>query len=168
MAQTSDQEPFTEINGWKLFLHPAFREPYEALVAEAARLKKTSPETYAQHPKAKLLKRIADLILKEIPMDPNATEYQLGNTIGAAHRHWRRAKFLQRFRLFYRFDSASKLIIYAWVNDENSLRKRGSRTDPYEVFKARLAKGDPPTGWEELLAEARTASTSRPDARKKK
>lgn len=168
MAQTSDQKAFTEINGWKIFLHPAFREPYDALVAEVARLKKASPETYTTHPKTKLLKRISDLILKEIPTDPNAAEYQLGNTIGAAHRHWRRAKFLQRFRLFYRFDSKSKVIIYAWVNDENSLRKRGSKTDPYEIFKTRLASGDPPTGWEDLLAGAQNASTERSDARKKK
>lgn len=167
MTRASDQKPFAEVNGWKIFVHQAFREPYDALVAEVARLKKVSPETYAQHPKAKLLKRIVDLILKEIPTDPNATEYRLGNTIGAAHRHWRRARFLQRFRLFYRFDSVSKVIIYAWVNDENSLRKRGSKTDPYEVFKARLANGDPPTEWEELLADALATSTTVRAGRKK-
>jgi toxin YhaV len=40
--------------------------------------------------------------------------------------HWRRAKFLSRFRLFFRYNSKAKVIIYAWVNEENTLRKAGS------------------------------------------
>jgi len=72
------------------------------------KLKKEQPERYAGHPKAKLLKRILELILNEIPRNPNSVEYQLGNTLGPAHRHWRRAKFLGRFRLFYRFSTAHR------------------------------------------------------------
>jgi len=68
-----------------------------------------------------------------------------------------RAKFLQRFRLFFRFDSASRIIIYAWVNDENTLRKAGSRSDPYTAFSRQLDDGDPPDDWDELLTEARKA-----------
>lgn len=49
------------------------------------------------------LKRILNLILEQIPRDPKFAEYQLGNTLGSTHSHWRRAKFLERFRLFYRF-----------------------------------------------------------------
>jgi toxin YhaV len=94
------------------------------------------------------------LIFYEIPSDPNANAFSLGNTLGAARRHWRRAKFLQRFRLFFRFDSASRIIIYAWVNDENTLRKAGSQTDPYAVFSKRLNAGNPPDDWVDLLAEA--------------
>jgi toxin YhaV len=110
------------------------------------------------HPKAKLLKRILELILAEIPRDPNAVEYQLGNTLGPVHRHWRRAKFLGRFRLFYRFSSVHKAIIYAWVNDENTLRKAGSKRDPYLIFSRRLPGGDPPDDWDDLLQKAGTAS----------
>ncbi|MGL5139225.1 MAG: type II toxin-antitoxin system YhaV family toxin, partial [Beijerinckiaceae bacterium] len=90
----------------------------------------------------------------EIPRDPNALTYQLGNTLGPSHRHWRRAKFLQRFRLFFRFDSTARIIIYAWVNDENTLRKAGARNDPYAVFLRRLEAGDPPDDWVELLGDA--------------
>ena len=46
-------------------------------------------------------------------------------------------------------------IVYAWVNDENTLRKAGSRTDPYAVFARRLDEGNPPDSWEDLLADAR-------------
>ena len=40
--------------------------------------------------------------------DPNSVEYRLGNTLGPSHRYWRRAKFLGRFRLFYRFSTVHK------------------------------------------------------------
>ena len=46
------------------------------------------------------------------------------------------------------------MIIYAWVNDENTLRKAGSRNDPYDVFARLLRKGDPPDDWNALLREA--------------
>ena len=89
--------------------------------------------------------------IPEIPRDPNAAEFQLGNTLGPAHRHWRRAKFLGRFRLFFRFSSMHKAIVYAWVNDETTLRKAGARSDPYAAFSRQLREGNPPDGWEDLL-----------------
>lgn len=45
-----------------------------------------------------------------------------GNTLGPEHRHWRRAKIGRRFRLFFRYDSRAKTIVFAWVNDEQTLR----------------------------------------------
>jgi len=123
-------------------------------MTEVARLRATNPRTYAQHPKAKLLRRIVDLIEIEIPRDPGGAEYALGNTLGPEHRHWRRAKFLGRFRLFFRYSSQARVIIYAWVNDENTLRKAGGRNDPYAIFNALLRKGRPPDGWDALLKEA--------------
>jgi hypothetical protein len=45
---------------------------------------------------------------------------------GADYRHWFRVKFSGRFRLFFRYSSQHKVIVYAWVNDENTLRKSGS------------------------------------------
>jgi hypothetical protein len=109
------------------------------------KLKKEQPERYAGHPKAKLLKRILELILNEIPRNPNSVEYQLGNTLGPAHRHWRRAKFLGRFRLFYRFSTAHRAIVYAWVNDETTLRKADSRTDRTRSSTSDCARAILPT-----------------------
>ena len=140
-----------ERNGWKLYGHPAFMERLETLIREVDGLRTKQPKAYASHPRPKLLKRVLDLILIEIPRDPNAAEFQLGNTIGPAHRHWRRAKFLGRFRLFYRFSSTHKAIVYAWVNDETTLRKAGAHSDPYAVFIRRLQEGDPPDDWDALL-----------------
>jgi toxin YhaV len=147
-------QPFGRSNGWDLYAHPAFAEPFDELREAVEELQRTHPDSFAEHPKAKLLKRVLQLILKEIPRDPNATEFQLGNTLGPAHRHWRRAKFLGRFRLFCRFSSAHRAIIYAWVNDESSLRKAGSRTDPCALFQKRLRQDRPPDDWDDLLGTA--------------
>lgn len=148
--------PFAERNGWKLHRARAFRQSVDPLTEDVARLAAADPDGYRAHPRTKLLARIRSLIVEEIPRDPNAPVYALGNTLGPTHRHWRRAKFLQRFRLFFRFDSASRIIVYAWVNDETTLRKAGARSDPYAVFVRRLDDGDPPDDWDELLTDARS------------
>jgi toxin YhaV len=49
--------------------------------------------------------------------------------MGPAFRHWRRAKIGRRFRLFFRFDSKSRIIIFAWINDKNTLRASGAKTE---------------------------------------
>lgn len=157
--------PFAERNGWCLFRHAEFRRTLDGLAADVERLARRQPNDWQSHPKAKLLRRIVDLIEFEIPHDPNAPEYAQGNTLGHSHRHWRRAKFLGRFRLFFRFDSASRIIVYAWVNDENTLRKAGARTDPYAVFRRRLDEGNPPDDWATLLAEAQRAEGAAPRRR---
>lgn len=146
--------PLGERRGWRLLRHPAFSGAVDALAEEVARLAQQHPGDWQSHPKAKLLRRITDLIENEIPGNPNAPTYALGNTLGPAHRHWRRAKFLGRFRLFFRFDTASRIIVYGWVNDENTLRKAGARSDPYVVFRRRLEEGEPPDEWAALVAEA--------------
>jgi toxin YhaV len=139
---------------WQLYVHPAFSGPFDALTGEVERLAAADPKGYVEHPKAKLLKRIVDIIESEIPRDPGAAEYALGNTLGPAYRHWRRAKFLGRFRLFFRYSSEARVIIYAWVNDENTWRKAGGRNDPYTVFAALLRKANPPDSWNALMKEA--------------
>ena len=45
----------------------------------------------------------ANLAFEVIPQDPSRTEYRQGNTLGADHRHWFRAKFVQQYRLFFRY-----------------------------------------------------------------
>ncbi len=151
-AKTDRTKTFAVCNGWTLLRHPAFREPFDGLVADVAALEAADPKGWTTHPKAKLLKRIRDLIIDEIPANPDDPAFRLGHTLGKQHGHWRRAKFLGRFRLFFRFDTASKVIIYAWVNDETTLRKAGAKTDPYATFEKRLGRGDPPGDWAALRA----------------
>ena len=114
-----------------------------------------SPTGYKELPAAKLLATINRHIRETIPRNPGAVEFRQGNTLGSDNRHWFRAKFHERYRLFYRFSTKEKVIIYAWVNDERTLRKSGSRTDPYRVFRAMLEAGDPPNTMEQLLLRAK-------------
>lgn len=143
-------------NGWWILFHPGFRDPLLALQDEVADLERQAETGWETGPKPKLLRRILDLVLREIPANPDAPTYEQGNTLGADARGWRRAKFLGRLRLFFRFHSDSKIIVYAWVNDENTLRKDGSNTDPYAVFRGMLVGGDPPNNWKKLLDACRT------------
>ena len=135
------------VNGWRLYAHPLFYDQLVSLIEQVNALAKKTPATYREEPATKLLATINRYIRETIPRDPNAPEFRHGNTLGKDNRHWFRAKFHERYRLFYRFATKEKVIIYAWVNDERSLRKAGSKTDPYTVFRGMLEAGDPPPTW---------------------
>jgi toxin YhaV len=142
------------VNGWRLYVHPLFDQQFRRLVEQVEALAANDPVGYKQLPAAKLLATINRHIREIIPRDPGAAEFGQGSTLGSDNRHWFRAKFHERYRLFYRFSSREKVIIYAWVNDEHTLRKSGSKTDPYRVFRAMLEAGDPPNTVEQLLVRA--------------
>lgn len=139
------------VNGWTLKIHPAFGEKYKKLIIQVEELKERNPEGYQQHPATKFLNNINEFIFRRIPEDPSAPEFRQGKTLGTDKKHWFRAKFNRRFRLFFRYSSTEKIIIYSWINDENSLRKEGAKTDPYNIFTKMLASGNPPDSWDDLL-----------------
>ena len=147
------------MNGWKLYTHPLFLGQLVRLIEQVEGLTKKSPGTYKEEATTKLLATINRYIREIIPGDPNAPEFRQGNTLGKDNRHWFRAKFHERYRLFYRFSTNEKIIIYVWVNDERTLRKAGSKTDPYNVFRGMLEAGNPPGSVEELLKSARELDT---------
>ena len=142
-------------NGWRIILHPLFRDQLLRLQRGVEASRQADPHNWESKPQAKLLKRVTDLVLTEIPRDPAAPEFEQGATLGRDAQGWRRAKFLSRFRMFFRFHSASKVIAIAWVNDENTLRKAGASSDPYTVFRAMLVRGNPPSGWDALVKACR-------------
>lgn len=144
-----------QVNGWTLYAHPLLLDQLEKLTAavEAARTK--DPEGYTATPSAKLMAAVRKLIFETIPSDPSRPDYRQGGTLGPTRKHWFRAKFGNgRFRLFFRFDSRSKVIVFAWVNDQTALRTYGSKTDAYAVFKGMLDKGNPPDDWKALVKAA--------------
>ena len=143
------------VNGWTLYALPRFTRQLERLAEQVEALAAKDPTGYMEHPSEKLLITIRRIILEKIPRDPNAAEFRQGNTLGVNNRQWFRAKFHQRFRLFFRFSSKEKVILYAWMNDERTLRKAGAKTDPYHIFREMLEAGDPPRTMEALLAQAR-------------
>lgn len=142
------------VNGWTLLQDPAFAEQYAALVQEVERLRARHPDDYRTRPPTKLLAAIEKLTKQVIPADPTSDAFDLGNTLGPDHRAWKRAKFFQQFRLFFRYDTRARIIIYAWVNDTDTKRAFGSRTDAYAIFSKRLKSGNPPTDWSDLMGRA--------------
>ncbi|AGW13792.1 type II toxin-antitoxin system YhaV family toxin [Megalodesulfovibrio gigas] len=138
-------------HGWTLLFHDCLIEQLQRLEQAAARAMARNPEEAASNANVKLFRALSRLILETIPDDPNREEYRQGNTMGPTFRHWRRAKIGRRFRLFFRFDSNAKVIVFAWVNDEQTLRSAGSRSDPYAVFQKMLHCGHPPDDWAALV-----------------
>lgn len=144
-----------EANGWRLFVHPLFQAQLTKLEKRVKWFQLAHRVGHAAYPAAKMLATINHYIRVAIPRDPNSPEFRQGNTLGPGNRHWFRAKFHGRYRLFYRFSTSQKAIVYVWVNDEGSLRKAGSKTDPYAVFQAMLEGGEPPASLAALLRASR-------------
>ena len=154
-ARPAEGSPGLIRHGWRLLGHPLFLDQFGRLRAAVERARRADPQGWRGKADAKLLAMIRALVLDRIPRNPLEPEFRQGNTLGPAHRHWFRAKFGgARFRLFFRADSRARVIVLAWVNDRDTLRKAGSSTDPYAVFAAMLAAGNPPNNWTALLAEA--------------
>ena len=140
------------VNGWQLFAHPLFLDQLDKLASAVERARTKDPRGWRRSANAKLLAALRQLVFETIPQDPTRAEYRQGGTLGDARKHWFRAKFGNgRFRLFFRYSTTAKIIIFAWVNDSNTLRTYGSKSDAYAVFKSMLDKGNPPEDWDALL-----------------
>lgn len=142
------------VNGWTLLFHAMMTDQIRTLAGAARRARQSDPQNWRGNANVRVLAAIAKLVLSSIPDDPGHVDYRIGNTMGKEYRHWSRAKFGQRFRLFFRYDSRARIIIFAWVNDDTTLRARGSKSDPYTVFRAMLNRGNPPDCWNDLTTAA--------------
>ena len=144
-------------NGWSLYYYRTFKAALDELEAVVTKLAADDPAGYKTHPKTKLLASVYRAITQLVPVNPDAPDFRLGKALGSDNTHWRRVKkgMPDRYRLFFRFASSPvKVIVYVWFNDEDTLRKAGSKTDVYQAFKRMLARGVVPTGIAELLREA--------------
>lgn len=150
----SMEPPPPRREGWWLLSWPAFQAQFNHLIEIVERLREKDPDGYRAHPQAKLLATITRLITQDIPRDPGHSDFRQGGTLGSSYTAWFRAKFHARFRLFFRFDSRRKAIVFAWMNDESGLRKEGDRDDPYNVFRRMLKRGKPPASFDDLLRES--------------
>lgn len=157
MSQTASAAML--VNGWTLFAHPLFLDQLELLTQQVEALRQKDAMGFVKKNATKRLAAIAKLAFEVIPQDPARVEYRQGNTLGDDHKHWFRAKFFQQYRLFFRYHAQSKVIVFAWVNDEDTQRAYESGDDAYRVFRKMLERGHPPDNWDLLLVEARAAST---------
>lgn len=144
-----------ERHGWILLFHDCIVEQLQKLHVATERARRKDRNGYQRNANVKLFRALTHLILEAVPSDPGRDEYRLGNTLGPAFRHWRRTKIGRRFRLFFRYHSKSRTIVFAWINDEQTLRSAGSKSDPYAVFQKMLQRGNPPDDWKTLVKVSR-------------
>ncbi|GHU37777.1 hypothetical protein AGMMS50256_36160 [Betaproteobacteria bacterium] len=138
-------------HGWTLLFHTCVVEQLQKLQTAAERAQKNDPSGFESNANVKLLRALSQVMMENVPTGPAREEYRQGNTLGQEHRHWRRVKIGRRFRLFFRYDSKANIIVFAWVNDEQTLRSSGSQSDPYAVFQKMLERGNPPDDWAALI-----------------
>ncbi|WP_289368065.1 type II toxin-antitoxin system YhaV family toxin [Pantoea stewartii] len=151
-----------ELNGWKIYFHSCFLNQIAELAQTVAELAKAKPDEYKGKKETKLLRAIERVIVERMAADPLSQDNRHGGTLGDEYKHWFRVKFGQQFRLFYRCSAEHKTIIVGWVNDFDTLRAYGSKTDAYKVFAKMLKAGNPPDDWDKLFKEAKkdTATTN--------
>jgi toxin YhaV len=137
-------------NGWVLLFDPHFDSQYQKLISKVERARDRLGDKATRSNHVKRFIALRKLVFEVIPKDPASKEFWLGSTMPKEFVSWRRAKYLQQYRLFFRFDSKTKTVIYSWFNDEENLRAYGSKTDAYATFVKMLQKGKPPTSWDEL------------------
>ncbi len=143
------------VGGWTVLFHPLLLDQLERLVAAAEHERAKQLPGGPAGPNTKLAAAIRHLVLREVPEDPSRPKYRHGGTLGGDLKHWLRAKFGNgRFRLFFRYRGDVRLLVFAWVNDAESLRTYGSSTDAYAVFRRMLGAGNPPDEWDALVRAA--------------
>ncbi len=142
-------------HGWTLLFHDCLIDQMRRLHRAVQRAQGSDPAGFSSNANVKLFHVLSRLMLEVIPQDPARDDCRQGITLGPRYRHWRRARIGRRFRLFFRYHARAKVIVYAWVNDQSTLRSSGSRTDPYAVFARMLTRGHPPDDWASLMKASR-------------
>jgi toxin YhaV len=149
-------------HGWRLFAHPLFTAQLETLAQQVETLRKKDPTGYMKKNASKRLAAIVKLVFDVIPQDPTRPEYRQGGTLGDERKHWFRAKFFQRYRLFFRYHASAKIIVFTWVNDHETKRAYESSDDAYRVFRKMLESGHPPDDWDQLPAQVQKEQKTAP------
>lgn len=118
--------------------HELYFRRIEELKVRVRELKARLPdEEFRRHEVVKLAFRVREAE-KEVAEDPDRPEYLLRDELRKFRRYKRG---LGRYRILYCFSNKPPIIVFLYLNTEASLRKAGSRHDPYEEFKTLLRRG---------------------------
>ncbi len=154
-----------KLHDWEVRFFRKFLQLYLKLKADVETLRENDPEHYINRSKTRLLKKL-QTVIRIVAEDPMHPDYLLGKTLGEKHKQWRRVKgkgLPDRYRLFFRFLEQHKQIVFAWLNDESTMRKAGSSSDVYRVFKGMLDREEVPTDFNALVAESKLIEPDKTD-----
>lgn len=125
-------------SNYLLKCHKFYSDRVESLKQEIKKLKDALlEEEFSQHPDVKFAVRVREATKEIIPEDPDRRDYQLH---GDLKKYRRYKQGLQRYRLFFAFSTKPPVILYLYLNDKSSLRKEGSKNDPYNIFSKFVEK----------------------------
>lgn len=126
-------------NNYLLKAHEIFFQRTVELHNEVKALReKLAHEDLIKHETVKLAKRVYAATLETIPQNPNGPDYYLR---GDLRKYRRYKRGLDRYRLFFAFSTTPKIILYLYLNDQDTLRKEGSQRDSYEIFRGFVRQG---------------------------
>lgn len=130
-------------NGWRVLFTQPFTARYGDLRGQVRRLKEELGDTprFHAHPTTRLFNAIHRAVFQLVPADPDRKDFRLEGDL-ARFRRVKKAGLPARYRLFYIFSSEARAIIFLYLNDEETLRKEGSGSDPYVVFTRLLGRGE--------------------------
>ncbi|MBI3296873.1 MAG: type II toxin-antitoxin system YhaV family toxin [Elusimicrobia bacterium] len=118
--------------------HDVYADRVEELKTRVRRLKeRLPPEEFTRHETVKLAMRVREAE-SEVAEDPDRPEYLLRDELRKFRRYKRG---LGRYRIIYCFSNKPPIIVFLYLNTEDTLRKAGSSKDPYEEFKSLLRRG---------------------------
>ena len=142
------------VNQWRIGFHAELLHQLEKLISAVEEERRRHPDRPPRSQPAQILASLRKLMFVDIPQEPGRDIYRQGGALGKRRKHWFRAKFGNgRYRLFFRYRLSDHVLIFAWVNDQETLRTYGSSTDAYAVFARMLDNDDPPDDWDALLKE---------------
>ncbi len=148
------------VNGWRIGFHAELLLQLEKLISAVEQERRQRPDRPPRSQPAQILAALRQLMFVDVPQEPGRNIYRHGGTLGKHRKHWFRAKFGNgRYRLFFRYRLSDRVLIFAWVNDQETLRTYGSSTDAYAVFARMLEKDDPPDDWDALLKACTSPET---------
>lgn len=107
-------------NGWSLFAHPLFLDQMQDLRDRVERLREKYPKTYQKKNATKRLTALSKLVFDIIPQDPTCHKYRQDNILDSGRKYWLQAGFFKHHKLFFRYHSESRIILYAWVKNTAS------------------------------------------------
>ena len=106
-----------------------------------------APAAYEAHPDVKAFVAVRRIVSDTVPTDPRHPDYRLTGPL-AKFRRVKGRGLPRRYRLFFVLSEEAKVIIVLYLNDDATLRKQGSSTDPYAVFRRLVERGEISGGFE--------------------